>query len=95
MTLAEERTATSDPKDETTNMFPASATRVMPIIRMAQSSSELPARPSRSVKILGSSARNIALRPKTKAPVFRVSRRALAVSLLLITSDVIANDPLI
>jgi hypothetical protein len=55
-------------------MFPASATRVTPIIRMAHSSSAAEARPSNWLKNAGNPMRIRALSPKTTDPARKTLR---------------------
>ena len=57
------------------HIFPASAKRVMAIMRMDQISGSDSSRPSRSRKSAGSTRRKSAEKPKTMAPALRVLRR--------------------
>ena len=56
-------------------MFPASAKRVIAIMRMDQVSGSDSSRPSRSRKSAGSTRRKRAEKPKTMEPALRVLRR--------------------
>ncbi len=57
------------------HIFPASAKRVMAIMRMDQISGSESSRPSRSRKSAGSTRRKRAEKPKTIEPALRVLRR--------------------
>lgn len=57
------------------HIFPASAKRVIAIIRMDQISGSESSRPRKSRKSAGSTRRKRAEKPKTMEPAFRVLRR--------------------
>lgn len=71
ITRPEKRTVSSFPLVATENMFPASATRVIPIIRIDHSSSAELVKPSNSLKTWGMAISITALKPNTSEPVCR------------------------
>lgn len=75
ITLAEKMTESSVPLSETESMFPQSASRVIAIMRIDHSSSEVVVKPSSSLNSAGAISRNKALKPKTVAPVARTLLR--------------------
>ncbi|CAB4333659.1 unannotated protein [freshwater metagenome] len=60
------------PNLEFCHMFPASAIKVIPIIRIAQINSGLSSKPRRSKKTSGAASKKMADTPKTTAPPFKV-----------------------
>ncbi len=72
ITIAALVTPESVAVDATTNILPVNATKVIPIMRIAQLSSSDCGSASRSINTSGKKSNKTALRPKTVAPVFNV-----------------------
>jgi len=96
ITRPENTTDASLPRLETENMLPARATRVMPIMRIAHSSSGEVVSPRSSLKVAGTATKAIALRPKTMDPV-RKTKRNLATDdelvILLLCKNCLNAEP--